>query len=309
MCCTAPLMPNARYSSGLDDDAGRADLALVADPTAVGDHAGGAHAAAERGSDAASCSNRSAESRPAPPATMRSASARSIVVTSGGWTATTVGSGSFASVERDGPTASRRPTLARLDAADARLERRHDRRYDGEDVELQPTSARHRDPVGRDRHRAGDERPVEHVGDAGREVATVGRRRQHDDRLVGEELHRVTLPTTRARTVAELDRAHIGGADQIRRDRADRRRGPPARRTRRSSRALPPGARRRVRGSRPTWFEQRYGTPRATISARAMADAALGVAFDARLARRWRTTSIITVSENAAANASRKALV
>ena len=35
----------------VDDDAGRADLALVLDPAAVGDHPGGAHRRAERGGD------------------------------------------------------------------------------------------------------------------------------------------------------------------------------------------------------------------------------------------------------------------
>ena len=39
------------------------------------------------------------------------------------------------------------------------------------------------------------------------------------------------------------------------------------------------------------------------------AAAASASRFDARLARRWRTTSIVTVSVNAAPNASRKALV
>ena len=91
VCCTAPLTPNETYKVGVDDDAGGADLAIVADPAAVGDDPGGAHHATDgRRRTRASCANRSAESSPAPPPTMRRASARSIVRTSGGNTSTTV---------------------------------------------------------------------------------------------------------------------------------------------------------------------------------------------------------------------------
>ena len=77
---------------GVDDDAGRADLALVADPAAVGDDAGGAHRRAEaRRRRRRAGAKRAAPSSPAPPPTIRRASARSIVVTSGGSTSTTVG--------------------------------------------------------------------------------------------------------------------------------------------------------------------------------------------------------------------------
>ena len=118
---------------GVDDDAGRADLALVADPAAVGDHPGGAHRGAERGGHApASWRKRSAESSPAPPATMRVASARSIVVTSGGSTSTTVASTvaadrGFPRIRGSAADTVGAQTLGRLDAADAGLQRGHDR--------------------------------------------------------------------------------------------------------------------------------------------------------------------------------------
>ena len=121
--------PERDVQAWVDDDTGRADLALVADPAAVGDHPRRADAGAEQGGDRRrAASNRSAASSPAPPPTIRGASARSIVAASGSSTSSTTAIG-------DAPP---RSTVApprccvdrrrrRLDAARPGLQRRDER--------------------------------------------------------------------------------------------------------------------------------------------------------------------------------------
>ena len=112
MCCTAPLMPNARYSCGSTTTPVVPIWRSWRDPAAVGDDPRGARrwrrALAPR---AASCSKRSGPSSPAPPPTMRGASARSIVAGSGGRISST--SASRRCRRRRASRRRRRPSAAR----------------------------------------------------------------------------------------------------------------------------------------------------------------------------------------------------
>ena len=117
----------------------------------------------------------------------------------------------------------------------------------------------------------------------------------------------MTLPMTRARS-SELGDLHI--AAPIRSTASSR---SPTRTTRPPHSAIvssaPAGSSPSRTGITANMVRATLRDDDVTISARAGVAAASASRFDARLARRWRTTSIVTVSVNAAAKASRKALV
>jgi hypothetical protein len=95
------------------------------------------------------------------------------------------------------------------DAAHAGLERGHHRARDRDVVELQAGAP---DEPGERRghgHRPGEQRPPQPVGEAGSEVAPVGRRRQHED-VVVDEVGECVGPAGR-RERPELDEPNLAG--------------------------------------------------------------------------------------------------
>ena len=192
VCCTAPLTPNARYRSRVDDHAGGADLAFVRHPAAVGDDTGGTHAGADgRRRCRRAGPSASAPSSPAPPPTMRGASARSIVAGSGGSTASTMASRWLVPGEECGRGVDhvgqrrRRPSTATP-------------RTPGCSVATNsgpglvwwisvPTARVSSTRCGGHAEGAGVERAVQQRSEPRREVAAVGRPRHHHRSLVHEE--------------------------------------------------------------------------------------------------------------------------
>ena len=173
VCCTAPLMPRATYRDGIDDDAGRADLALVLDPSAIGDHARGAHRRPELPGDASEL----------PEAVL--------AVEPGTAGHDAVGFGEVhrrhvrgQDVDDDrvvhrrlagelGDRGRRRLGEQCGDAAHARLQRRHHRSVDGDVDQFEPAGADQADGAGGDLDGVGQQAPAEHAGEPRREVATV----------------------------------------------------------------------------------------------------------------------------------------
>ena len=220
-------MPKARYSDGSTTTPVVPIWRWWLDPAAIGDDAGRAHRRPERASDAASWRNRSARSSPAPPPTMRSASARSIVATSGGSTSTTATSAAVLRL-RDVIRHGRRRTASvgalGVDGhpAHARLQGHDDRAVDGDVVQLSPAPRARRtrsgvtwmapaSRVGPGRGRGGGR------GRVRRERPAAPRRRRHHRR--GQR----SRPAGRGE-VAELEQAHLApDPDQLvsRRGRTD----------------------------------------------------------------------------------------
>ena len=204
----------------VDDDAGGADLAVVADPAAVGDHPGRADAGAERHAEVGELVEAlAAPSSPAPPPTMRGASARSTVAASAGSMATVSASRTTSaaptpagSTERNviGSGPRRAPRRApRLQRGDEALRTEHL-------VQLPPAAADElddRSPT--DRALASSGRSMRR-SQARREIAAVGRGRQHDHRFVDEQRGQAGGPRGGLRR-AGLDHQHLVGHAAARR--------------------------------------------------------------------------------------------
>ena len=178
------------------------------------------------------------------------------------------------------------------------------------DGHVDELAARRRGRGGRargDQDGAGEQAPAERAGQARGEVAAVGRRREHDDVVVDER--RQQLGPAAGREVAELDEADVGGdRRRARRRAAPTRRAGPARRTRRPPRRRPPAARRRGPGSRRASRQGRRAGTRGPGQpwAGSTLDRASSSSARPRL-RTWRTTSMISVTDSAQPNARRNA--
>ncbi len=204
--------------SRVDDDARGADLAFVADPPRSVITRVAPIDAPRRGGDLARAA-RSArrESSPAPPPTMRGASARSIVVTSGARTSSTTASGRPPSRERgrgDLDASPRRGAGSTPRTPGCSVATNGPARDDVLDHEAAP--ARDRGAGDGDLDGAGEQGSSERVGEARCEVAPVGAGGQHDDVVVEVGQQRGGR-RCRAGAGRQLEHAHVAGAELTRR--------------------------------------------------------------------------------------------
>ena len=206
---------------GCHHDAGGADLALVAHPSAVGDHARRPHAGAEMGAQVGQLGE-----------LFRGAQAGTATDDADGFGEVDGGSvwrqhlhhtgvGECTSVrlgQVDGERPHRAFTAARLAAPNADLQRCDQAARRWHRVHRPASIARHHDRTfGHQRDRR-EERSIECRSQPGPEVAAVGRRREHDDRFVGEDAGQGIGPRPRS-VCAGLAQQHV--AREVRRSQFD----------------------------------------------------------------------------------------
>ena len=201
-------MPKAMYRLGIDDDAGRADLTLVADPAAIGDHARCADTRLEHGTQRGQLLEAPLVVEPGT-AGDDALRLREVDRCRVGWQ-NRFDRRVVALGEHRDQRADHGGRVEAIHSADPGLQGCHERVRRFDRMQLGAVSTDEIDPDRRDAEGLRVQRSAKLGGQPGSQVAAVGRRRHDQDRLVGKLRCQHLRPRARAK-LADLHHRDFAG--------------------------------------------------------------------------------------------------